>query len=237
MATGLMCLMRFEICPCSVLIMPLTKAEAFAMTRSMLKTLCLLTLWLSSCSYTVRRNYISLGGEAATNKKTFHIFVPVVDNLSYRTGFEATITSALRENLAAVKGLDVIRNEEEADYILLATINDYRVLHGKTPVSGSTSSEAAGGLTNKATITADIRLIVVMTVRFVERSSAGNPQRELWSRPFQKEAVFEASTNRLTEVRGSSSAVHVNNSREATQFKILADNLAKLVVDQVAQAF
>lgn len=192
---------------------------------------------LLSCGYRVKRDEASLAGMAGTNKEgPQRVFVPVVDNITLRTGVEGQMTNALRETLAAMKGLEIVGSEREADFLVIGTINTYTREAG-TPIAGTLDSERTGGLVTSQNTAADIRVTLGLEARLLQRLHDGSGGRRLvWSRSFLQSAAYESS-RRFTERQGSSSLSHINQSREMMQVKSLANSLAQQIVDQVVQDF
>ncbi len=193
-------------------------------------------LVLSACGYSPRRKDVVLGNKQ--NRQS--LFVPIVDNITTRGGIEAIVTNALRENLASIRGVELVDNPEEASYLLLGTIRSFSRRSGVSSVTGSPTSAAQGGLAQDQITAAEIHLELVVQMKLVEKvtsADAATPLRKLiWDRPFSESANFETS-RRFTEATGSSSTVHINDSRELIQVRILSQKIAQKIFDQVVQDF
>ena len=176
-------------------------------------------------------------GEPTPELKTQRIYIPLVDNLTTKTGVEAQITTALRETLSGVKGARVVASESEADYLLLGVLTRYSRSAGSNPITGSETSEKRGGLLENESMAQELRVTLSLEARLLERSpSATGMRRVVWTRNFTESASYTASS-RFTERAGSSSAVHLNNSREMIRVKSISEAIAQKILDQVAQDF
>lgn len=199
---------------------------------------CLLTVSLISCGYSNRRADVSLGAQSTQAQR---IFVPVVDNLTTRPGLEAILTSSLREALASLRGVEVVDRPESANFFLLGSLVKYERKYGISSVVGSPTTAAAGGLSQDQITAAEINVSLTLEVKLLEKTDpaamAINPLRKLlWVRSFTQGATFETA-RRFTEAEGSSSSVHINDSRETLQTQILARGISRQVLDQVVQDF
>jgi hypothetical protein len=168
------------------------------------------------------------------------VFVPIVDNLSTEVGPEAVLTSALREAMSTLQGIEVVNSESDARFVLRGRVKEWgRRLSSPTSLS-TAQSEARGGLIRNQTTAADIK--VSMTADFelleVQPSSdlAPSVSRRLWQRQFTSESTYEAY-NRFEELSGSSSAPFINRSRERLQLRKMSDTMARQIIDQVSQDF
>jgi|GEM_PF-2245299 len=194
------------------------------------------------CSYGMKRQ--SSGLPRLRAEGPTRIFVPVVDNLTTRTGFEPSVTNALRSAMGGVGGIQLARTEDEADYVLLASVTKYLTLPA-TLVSGNAATENIGGLRNPQLTAGAIALTLGMRAQLIERVPNGaQARRVLWERPFEESAAYEASsrfyesgTVASRREGGSSSAPYINDSRESLQLRALADRIALQVTDQVVQDF
>lgn len=193
---------------------------------------------LAGCGYNVKPTEFSLGSVSASEaKQVQRIYIPVIDNLTTRTGAEGTITNALRESLAAVKGAEVVLREDEADYLLLAKLRDYsRGNAGGRARTGDFPSQQRGELADKRETSWDVNVALSLEVELLERIPQSENRRRLWTRTFTQSGNYEAST-RFSERDGSSSASHIHRSREQVQLKTFADGFARQIVDQVVQDF
>ena len=166
----------------------------------------------------------------------------MVDNVTVRTGIEVVVTNAIRDKLAAADGIDVVNSAEAADFYLLGNIVKYNDQFGPTTVVGNPTTSAAGGLGVGKIGAADIQVTLGLSVRLlVKLPDTGAAQRLLWNRKFERSGTFASST-RFASVgngidAGSSSAMHINSSRELIQIRLLSDLLAQQILDQVAQDF
>ena len=194
-----------------------------------------LSLILVACSYTTRRDDISLNGKPTKGEKQ-RLFIPVIDNLTTRTSNEGEITGILRKNLAAISGIEIVNSAEDAQFLMLGTIKKLETMRGNgLSGAGNPDSEASGGLAANQRTEADIIVTLTLQVRLMERLNA-DLNRQIWIRDFTGSATYTASP-RLQESTGSSSAPYINDSRERIQIRSLADSLSKSIIDQAAQNF
>jgi len=198
-------------------------------------------LWClgTSCSYQLRKGSFRIGG-ASSPDQTQRLFLPVMDNLSVKTGFEGSITSELRKSLSQVSGVELVHSPSNADLFLLGSILKYD-LKMRSPRPGNAASEAGGGLLAGQSTAHDYTLTLEIKFQLIERENPPQPKREIWTRVFNAEGSFEASS-RLEESgdnlsSGSASAPHINNSREQLLVKQLAQNIADRVLEQIVQDF
>jgi hypothetical protein len=198
----------------------------------------LMFCWLSACGYASRKGEVVLGG--TTKPGPQKLFIPIVDNLTVRTGFEVTLTNALRKSLSTVRGLELVESSDSADYFLLGTLTKHR-LEARSAILGTNLTQGRGGIAENQSTAADLSLTLDLRVQLVERSAEGSFRRELWTRDFSRSAVVEASTRHdvgLNSLSSASySAPHINASREEIQVRLLSEQLAQLVLDQVVQDF
>lgn len=192
---------------------------------------------LASCGYSFRRPEVRLGDQVANRESVQRVFLPVVDNLTNRSGIEPTVTSALRETLSGVRGIQLVSNVEDADYKLLVTLTDYNTKHGPTPIRGNTETSQSGGLGDKQSVASNISVTLKINARLFEKNKMDtNLYKVVWNREFEKMATFEAS-NRLTDETGSSSAPFINASREMIQVKMMSYGLGQSLLDQLTLNF
>lgn len=208
------------------------------MFSATLPRVLILSTLMAGCGYNVKPTEFSLGSVSANeHKQVQRIYIPVIDNLTTRTGAEGTITNALRESLAAVKGAEVVIREDEADFLLLAKLRDYsRGNAGGRARTGDYGSEHRGELSNTRESSWDINLTLSLEVELLERIPQSESRRRLWTRTFTQSGNYEASP-RFSERDGSSSVSHIHRSREQVQLKTFAEGFARQIVDQVVQDF
>jgi len=202
---------------------------------------------LSACGYTLRRGEQGLGG-VSSGQGVSRLFIPLVENTTVHTGFEAEVTSSLREVLAQSIGVRVVDHSDNADFFLLASIYDYSRMRGPEWITGSPVSQQNNGLMAGALVARDLELSLAMTIKLVENPRKTGLQRLVWIKDFRGSARYPAS-RRFTHVDqafvpethlmelGAASAMHINLSRERIQLQSLARTLARQVVDQVVQDF
>ncbi len=203
-------------------------------------TLFILSLLLLSCSYTNRRQGVNLQHSQRVGGPQ-RVFIPVLDNRSSKPGMEVHFTSALRNALADLKGLKVTDRADEADFLLLGSVQSYERTRGGGVRTGDAVTAAAGEISAGQNVATDIRLRMNIEMRFLEKiyPDLKNPaelRRTLWTKEFDVDNTFEASSL-YSEARGSSSAPNINEARETLQIQTMAENLARQVVDQVMQNF
>lgn len=201
----------------------------------------LIIVCVASCGYQLRRDDANSSALPRVGNRRATVFVPVVDNLTPRTGIEAELTTSLRETMARLPGVDVIQNESSADYLLLVKVTQFERSPGPTPVAGTASTEALGGLTSGLSTAADIRVILGAEFRLLQVEQATATRRVLWTRSYSAQQLIAASRRQYSDVDdtmgASSSAHYINESRERFSYRGLSQSLASQVVDQVAQDF
>lgn len=193
---------------------------------------------MAACAYQLRRGSLGLGG-LGEGVESARVFVPIVDNMGTEVGPESVLTGAVRESLATLQGLDVVNSEGKANFILLGRVKDW----GRSVVSNSSLSTAAaenrGGMIRNQFSAADIKVYMVADFELLEvRASSGDlpVRRRLWTRQFRTEGNYEASAL-FDEFSGSSSAPHINQSRERLQLRRISETMARQIIDQVSQDF
>lgn len=196
-------------------------------------------LFLGACGYSVKPAEFHLGGSSPqnTSARPQKIFIPVVDNRTTRTGFEALLTNALRETLDGVRGAQVVGREQDADYILLGALKEYSRSNASSPLlTGDGGSQAVGGLADSTGTARDIRVRWVLDVQLLERVSSES-RRRIWQRTFAQEGTYNTIAQRFRKSDGSSSLPQLHASREVVRLKGFSEALARQVLDQVVQDF
>jgi hypothetical protein len=200
-----------------------------------------LSMGFSSCAYQLSRGGVGGLSSSGEGVESARVYVPVVDNMSAEAGPELPLTNALREALSSVRGLDIVNSPEEARFVLLGRIKNWgRSVAGSSSL-GTLETEQAGGLLRNQYSAAEISVFMVTEFELVERleeASTGSSQiqKTLWRRSLSEARVYEAS-RRFDEASGSSSAPHINRSREAMQLRRISESLARQIIDQVSQDF
>ena len=202
----------------------------------------LLLFGVGDCAYSFRRGDVALGGVKDSGNAPQTIFVPVVDNLTTRTGMETAITSALRDTLASVRGLEVVNDADHAQFLLLTSIQKYTLEHGSYVVTGNARTQSLGGLADGDGTAKDLLLTIEMKVNLLEQTDRKRGlRRVIWSKIFSKSGGFDSAqrfySTGMDLDSGSATAPLINDSREKFQVKLLSDAMAKQVVDQVIQDF
>jgi hypothetical protein len=200
-----------------------------------------LLLILTSCGYSIRRTDVNIDRTVEKERSEHQrVFVPVVDNLTQRTGIEQILTSSVREVLSTIQSVDVVTRAEDADFFLWVTIVDYSTSHGPTPIRGTTSTAEAGGLAEGQSLAADIVVKLGVNAKLQRKPEVSGAHATLkpliWDRYFERSATLEAS-QRFADLEGSSSAPFINASREKVQIKLLSDGLAQNILDQLIENF
>ncbi|NCN40465.1 hypothetical protein GW916_04380 [bacterium] len=194
-------------------------------------------LFLSACSYSLRKGdqpLAKLDGKAAASGIQ-SIYIPVIENLSSTVAPESVLTEALREVFSTQPGLKVVSDESKAEYVLLGRVSHYGTRFFNPTSPSSRAAEDAGGLVENQVTAADIKVYLQADFELLENTSA-DMRRSLWSKGIQEETSFEAF-NRQNELLGSSSAPHINRSREYLQLRKMSRNMARKILDQVSQDF
>ncbi len=194
---------------------------------------------VSGCAYKLQKGGLGLSG-LGEGVETAHVFVPVIDNLSTEVGPEAVLTGAVREALATLRGLEVVNDSSRARFILLGRVRDWGRYTAGTTGASSQDAEDRGGLIRNQTSAANIKVFLDTEFELLE-VLAGEPsaiplRRSLWTRQFRTEANYEAYTL-FDEASGSSSAPHINRSRERLQLRKMSERIARQIIDQVSQDF
>ncbi len=207
----------------------------------------ILFLWVPlfvQCGYQLKRNEVSV--EALVKRSDIQevkLFIPIPDNRTLRGGVEVYLARYLRENLALVDSINIVSSEKDADLLLLGTIYKMDLKSVGGGIRGSQDSEAAGGLSRGQRMASDFELTLGASFSMVQKlgSQKGLPKRTLWNQNYEKGITFPAS-RRYTQLGdsldgASSSAPHINSSRERLFSEVLADQLSKSVIDQVLSDF
>ena len=203
------------------------------------RLLCGFLLWgLAGCGYVVKPSEFLLGGSPDGERPLAQkIFIPVIDNTTTRTGVEISITNALRETLAGVRGAQVVTREQDANFLLLATLKEYsRGNAGTVLLSGDKASQARGGLFDGGGTARDIRVRWVLDVQLLERVSP-EARRRVWAKTFVQEGTYNTVASRFREDQGSSSLSQIHAARESVRLKSFSEGFARQVLDQVVQDF
>jgi hypothetical protein len=206
------------------------------MTRVMKWGLVVL-LSLSSCGYHLHRPSFEGGeGKKLNPQSSTLLFVPVVDNLTTRTGFEADLTTAFREAFAGLRGIQLVSGmDSNPRYLLLISARKFDRAYGGVPVTGTRETQAVGGLSRNEISAAVIRVDFGIEVKLVE-VLPGDLRRVIWNQVFEESGTYDAS-RRFTEKQGASSNPHINASRETVFLKGVFETLARRAADQTSQDF
>ncbi|MEO5668326.1 MAG: hypothetical protein ABIR96_09725 [Bdellovibrionota bacterium] len=166
--------------------------------------------------------------------------MPIVDNLTSEAGPEAVLTGAIREAMSTLNGLEVVNSESEARFVLQGHVKEWGRRLGTPSPLATQEEENRGGLIRNQTSVADIKVFLTADFELFEKIPSDNAQipvrRSLWKRQFRAESNYEAY-NRFDELAGSSSAPHINRSRERLQLGKMSDSMALQIIDQVSQDF
>jgi len=194
-------------------------------------------LVVSSCAYRLRRGSLSKGVGDVENAR---VFVPIIDNMTAEVGPEAVLTGAVREAMSTLRGIEVVNEEQRARFMLLGRVREWGRRSAAASRSATVVEQDRGGLIEKQTTAADIRVFLVVEFELSEIIPSGTSQtsvkRNLWKRQFKSDASFDAYAYH-DELAGSSSAPHINRSREDLQLRQMADGIARQIIDQVSQDF
>jgi hypothetical protein len=150
----------------------------------MSKMLLGVLLSLASCSYTFKRQDLNLG-TAQQPAGTQRLFIPLVDNVTNRTGIESIVTNSLREKFSSQKNIEVVNSEDDGNFKLLVTLTEYSTRFGTDPRRGNPGSAQAGGIGDRQTMAGNIILKLITncliyqsyfeeTARFVGIDKDGN---------------------------------------------------------------
>ena len=217
---------------------PMTKV----MTPRRVLSLIFLGVAVSSCGYSMRRSdelIESLNKGVPEEQKTSEarVYVPVVDNLTTKSALEPIVSNAIRNTLSTVAGIKLVNRASDANLVLVATIQSYERKAGLTPVTGTSESEAAGGIAKALGVAGDAKVTLKLSAKMLEQNRGlDGVRRMIWDRPFGADATYQLAT-RYTESEGSSSAPNINEAREMLQVKTVAEIIAQQIVDQVLQDF
>ena len=192
---------------------------------------------LTACGYSIRQPEFTLSGLPGETPDVYRIYIPVLDNVTSRTGVEIAFTNALRETLSAVKGIYIVTREEDADFYLLGTVTDFERGAGPDTRLGTRDSERLGGLAEGRLTATNLTVKIGLRFKLLQKvPQDAKLRRELWSKTLLPAATYAVS-DRTTEGSGASSNPSINLSRESVEIKIMADTVAQQVVDQVVQSF
>ena len=193
-------------------------------------------LSLASCSYTFKRQDLNLG-TAQQPAGTQRLFIPLVDNVTNRTGIESIVTNSLREKFSSQKNIEVVNSEDDGNFKLLVTLTEYSTRFGTDPRRGNPGSAQAGGIGDRQTMAGNIILKLKIRAKLVERVQLKpDIYRIAWIKEYEQEGSFEAS-NRYTDEEGVSSSPYINLSRELIMTKTLSASLGQTIIDQAVQNF
>lgn len=176
--------------------------------------------------------------EPALGKNIQHgnlaIFVPIVDNVTNRTGVEVIVTSALREKLSSLSSVQVVSGENEAEFLLLGKLTEWTTLPGQDLVVGTGETEKSGGLRASQTTAAELRVNLSLEVTLLHKENGR--VKEVWKRSYSSAQEY-ATSRRFSFAAGATSIPFIDDSRETIQLKFMADDLAQQVFDQVVMDF
>ncbi len=191
----------------------------------------------ASCSYSLRRPDLILGSQADRALSGQRVFLPVVDNLSPRTGIEGMVTNSIRESFSSQKDVELVNEIDDADFKMLVSILDYSSRYGVVSRRGDSGSAQAGGIGDRQTMAANVLVNLKIHVRLFERiKESPEIYRVLWTKEFERSGSYETS-DRYTDERGSSTAPYINASRELIQVKTLSTALGQDILDHIGQNF
>lgn len=190
---------------------------------------------VGSCGYSARRSDVQLGGvEAGRQSGDARIWIPLLDSIAVKAGAEDALTSSLRDTLDRAHGIRIVDREEDADFVLLGTVQRWSRAPGPSLVAGPTFQRGRA-------IAADIRLSLEVSFSLIQRSNKNKLRPILWTRLFGIESVIQASRRfegaGVATSSASSSGPFINESRERLQLEVMSDSIALQVLDQVAQDF
>lgn len=202
--------------------------------------LLILATVLSACGYQLRKGDKPLAalGSAPLEDRPQRIYVPVVENMTTRVGPESVLTNAIREELAIQPGIQVVNSEQSADFVLVGQVSSFGSRFKSSTSQASATQEANGGMVQGQVTAADIEVFLGANFRLLEHVNDQGQmlRRLLWVKGVEEELSIEAY-NRFSEASGSSSAPHINRSREQLQLRNLSEIVARKVLDQVTQSF
>ena len=180
-------------------------------------------LLLGSCAYRT--------GDSRGSDEILRVFVPVLENVTVRPVDMNGLTSAFRESLESIKGVQIVNSEQDADIVLLARVTRYDRSWGPTAYKGTRQTEAAGGLREDrlSASTARINLAIDM-----EKRKPGGER--LWASTFAESDLYELS-DRLEIARGSAATMQIHVSREALLVKKLAERIFRRARAQIVDDF
>lgn len=190
-------------------------------------------LILLSCGYSMKRQdaAVVMGKEG----EIITVFIPVVDNVTTRTGPENIVTQALREEMASLNGMRVVNSEDEAEFLLLGKITGLSTKSSPDLFRGSTATEAQGGLRDQEVTAKSMIVDLNLEIKFMEKTK--NSLKQVWVKNFKASEGYPVSRDRYTRQRGASSAAYISESRELIQLKLMSEELASQVFEQVSLNF
>jgi hypothetical protein len=189
---------------------------------------------LGGCAYRVAKQDVAIVKESDAHS-IFRVFVPVFDNMTTRgASSEAQITEAFRSRWARIPNVRVVESSADADFILAGRIRKWNVQGGNDLFTGTSSTEALGGLTALQSTVASLVVSLEIELEFLRKLDGANKVE--WSRNVKGSKSFEAYS-RLDEDSGSSSAPMIHDSRERLVIRRLADDLAARSIDALKETF
>lgn len=191
--------------------------------QSYIRPVLFALLLITSCGYHA--------GDFRTPTEELRIFVPVFENGSVRPLDLNEITSVFRENLEPIRGVIIVNNKEDADLILLGKVSQYDRTWGASAYTGTSQTEAAGGLRKDMLSASTARITLGLTLE--KRSKTGEL---LSSMAYADADVYELS-DRLELSTGSAATPQIHASRESLLLKKLTERIFSRARAQIVDAF
>jgi hypothetical protein len=195
-----------------------------------------LFLLLASCGYHIQKKEVELRASNNAIIENPKIYIPIFDNNTAYPGAEVAFTAELRNTLSRIEGMSVVNDKKDANLFLLGTISHYSRKRSNTSITGTSSTQNAGGIANKQLVADGIQINISIELKLQYLETNIDMKDKLWTRHYDYQSVYPAST-RFEVSKGSTSAPYINDAREKIQIKILAEQFSRQVIDQVVQDF
>ena len=159
------------------------------------------------------------------------LFIPILENRTARTFDLNELTSQLREMLAGVQGVQIVRSADESQAVILAKIVEFSKGWGPTAFKGSIETESKGGLRDNFLSAQSVGITLGIEITKI------NPEKEkVWTIVLTEKDFYQL-TDRLELSRGSAEAPQIHASREALLVKKLSERIFRRAKAQIVDDF
>jgi hypothetical protein len=180
-------------------------------------------LLLSACSYHA--------GDSRSPESELKLFIPVIENRTARAFELNDLTGQLREMLAGVRGVQIVRSADESQSVILAKIVEFSKGWGPTVFKGSSETEAKGGLRDNFLSAQSVGITLG-----IEITKLNSAKEKLWTIVLSEKDFYQL-TDRLELNRGSAAAPQIHASREALLVKKLSEKIFRRAKAQIVDDF